>query len=459
MRVHAKSRHVWIRSMPSSEVQWIGYLWWGGSVPVRPEKPVPGAGCKKEWVPIEPRGWVCVDDEQATLNPDDPQVVAIYPFRPRLDSPWPHKYAWVHAPLTKFGAPPDETTQQQRERGYRSHFAEVRAAREAGHTKNFPEYLGKLDPSLSGKPAPQLPELPRGLQENQERIIGRSAISYVDEFDVGDRSFLMTGDLGWIPKDRVELLVPSEFSGVELGRDWSLPIAFFRGHERPSFAQKDGQFVSQPETFARHAHVQLTGEVESVGRTKYYKVRGQDLWVSSDEAVIPTPKMTTPWGAPVGQPDTTGQARKGRSTWIEASILGGWLVAFEGTKPVYATMISAGRGGTPVGDRDPLETASTPTGRFAIGGKFKTATMESSSSPIVHADVPWTQNFSGPYAIHSSYWHDDFGNLKSAGCVNVSPTDGKWLFEFTEPEVPEGWHGVRYVSRYGGGSTLFILHD
>jgi lipoprotein-anchoring transpeptidase ErfK/SrfK len=122
-------------------------------------------------------------------------------------------------------------------------------------------------------------------------------------------------------------------------------------------------------------------------------------------------------------------------------------------------MISAGRGGAPVKGKDPLETASTPTGWFPIGGKFRTATMLSSGTPIVHMDVPWTQNFSGPHAIHSAYWHDDWGNLKSAGCVNVSPKDGKWLFGFTEPTVRDGWHGVRYVARYGDGSTLFLVHE
>ncbi|MCH2110785.1 MAG: L,D-transpeptidase, partial [Polyangiaceae bacterium] len=158
-----------------------------------------------------------------------------------------------------------------------------------------------------------------------------------------------------------------------------------------------------------------------------------------------------------GEKDTTGRQRKGRATWIEASILGGWLVAFEGTRPVYATMISAGRGGAPHQGKKPIATASTPVGRFGIGGKFRTATMDSSSTPIVHADVPWTQNFSGPHAIHSAYWHNDWGQLKSAGCVNVSPRDGRWLFEFSEPDVPEDWHGVRYNPKYGG-STLLILH-
>ncbi len=427
-RVYAKTRNVWIRSMPQSDVQWIGYLWWGGSVKTRSERPVPGAGCSKHWVPVEPRGWVCVDDQQATQDPNDPQLLAIYPYRPRLESPWPHNYAWVHAAVSKF------------------------------HQTPQPQFVGKLDPSVPAPPA--FTTLPRGLQESQTKIVGRSALSYVDAFKLGESEFLLTGDLGWVPKDRVELLPRSEFVGVQLGEGIQLPVAFFRGKARSAFSRAaDGSFTERQAVFARHAHVALSGETEQVGRIKYYKVKGQDAWVSDHEAVIPTPQSVTPWGAPVGRPDTTGRARSGRATWIELSILEGWLVAFEGTTPRYVTMISAGRGGTPVGDRDPLETASTPTGRFAIGGKFKTATMESSSSPILHADVPWTQNFSGPHAIHSAYWHDDFGQLKSAGCVNVSPRDGKWLFEFTEPAVPEGWHGVRYIGRYGGGSTLVILHE
>jgi len=444
--------------MPNSKVQWIGYLWWGGSVKIRSEERVPGAGCSKEWVPVEPRGWVCVDEKQATLDPKDEELLSIFPHRGAISSPWPHNYAAVHAPARVYKELPDEKIQKSWERGYQRHIDAVRKARETGNTDHFPEILRTLDPSLSKKSPPSLGELPKGLSEGRTRIASRSAISYRAEADFGDRTFLLTSDLNWVPKDRVELLERSEFVGVELKDGLSLPLAFFRGKKRPAFVkQPDGSFKEVPEQFARHAYVPLESEFESEGRTKFYRVKGQDLWVSSREAVIPTPRKKTPWGAPVGQPDTTGRARRGRGTWLHANILGGWLVAFEGTRAVYATMISAGRGGRPHPDKDPLETASTPTGHFPIGGKFRTATMESSSTPIVHSEVPWTQNFSGPHAIHSAYWHDDWGNLKSAGCVNVAPRDGKWLFEFTEPEVPEGWHGVRYVSRYGGGSTLFIV--
>ena len=42
--------------------------------------------------------------------------------------------------------------------------------------------------------------------------------------------------------------------------------------------------------------------------------------------------------------------------------------------------------------------------------------------------------------------------------VNVSPIDGKFLFDFTEPPMPEGWHGVRWRPNQEP-ATLFIVHE
>jgi lipoprotein-anchoring transpeptidase ErfK/SrfK len=66
------------------------------------------------------------------------------------------------------------------------------------------------------------------------------------------------------------------------------------------------------------------------------------------------------------------------------------------------------------------------------------------------------QNFSGPYALHTAYWHDDWGDGASGGCVNLSPLDARYLFDFTEPRVPPGWHAVRREA--GGPTTRVVLH-
>lgn len=420
-RLFAKSRNVWIRSEPSYRAQWIGALAWGNAVRLRSEEPKSGPGCAGPWAPVEPRGWVCVDGERATFDENDPVYQKILPYRARVESPWPHRYA--------------VTTK------------DVRRFESLEHARPFLEARRGRDAALTGTLAPELPPLPKGLSERRDRIVARSAFAYADQGDAFGIGLLLAGDLSWVPRGDVTLVPPSEFQGVELVGEKRLPIAFFRRDETPAYRRlAPGEFERAPHTFPRHGHVLLDEPPESVGRTRYYRVTGSDLWVSHREAVIAEPEFL----------------QKGpgvdRDTTVEISILGGWLVAFRKDRPVYVTMISAGRGGGPVPGRELVSTASTPVGRFEISSKLKTATMESSGGPIIHGDVPWTQNFSGPHAIHTAYWHDDFGDLKSAGCVNVSPKDGKWLFEFTEPQVPENWHAVRYLSRYGG-TTRVILHE
>jgi len=100
--------------------------------------------------------------------------------------------------------------------------------------------------------------------------------------------------------------------------------------------------------------------------------------------------------------------------------------------------------------QDPSSTAATPIGPCRFEGKFVWATMVSSTdSSIVHSEVMYVQNFHGAHALHGAYWHDGWGELKSGGCVNLSPKDSQWLFHWTEPRIPPGWHGLRSVASFG----------
>jgi lipoprotein-anchoring transpeptidase ErfK/SrfK len=57
-------------------------------------------------------------------------------------------------------------------------------------------------------------------------------------------------------------------------------------------------------------------------------------------------------------------------------------------------------------------------------------------------DVPYVQFFDGAVALHGTYWHRDFGRAHSHGCVNLAPIDARWLFDFTEPHLPDGWFAI-----------------
>jgi hypothetical protein len=38
-------------------------------------------------------------------------------------------------------------------------------------------------------------------------------------------------------------------------------------------------------------------------------------------------------------------------------------------------------------------------------------------------------------AIHSTFWHNDYGTPRSHGCVNTRPEDAKWVYRWTNPIV------------------------
>ncbi len=455
-RVYARSRFVWIWPRPDVSAQWIGFLWLGGSAKLASTEPIVGNGCAK-FVAIEPRGYVCVDDRKATLDPKDAFLEAARAYAPNVDSPWPHRYG-ESIGLKRYAEIPSEELQQAREGDLTYHLSRIAKAR-AGEV---PAELAGIDFFPATGAPPSFPSPPHGMFEHLPDLKPRSTVTWSTEGFANGRSWLLSGDLRWVPKDRVKVYPQVAFQGVRLGTDGALPLAFFRKRDRPRYARTEaGQFETTDRTYSRLSWVALTGKSETIEATAdapkaatYLQTREGD-WIREDDAVLPVPRTHTPWGARVGAPDTTGAAPPGRATWMEVDVWGGWLIAYEGTHPVYVTLISPGRGGTPVRGKDPLATASTPVGRFNITGKFKTATMEAPGE-FVHSDVPWTQNFSGPHALHGAYWHDDWGELKSAGCINVSPKDGKWLFEFTEPRVPPGWHGVRWLPHLEPATTLIV---
>jgi hypothetical protein len=67
------------------------------------------------------------------------------------------------------------------------------------------------------------------------------------------------------------------------------------------------------------------------------------------------------------------------------------------------------------------------------------------------------QYYDGSYALHGAFWHNNFGSEHSHGCVNLSPLDAKWLFFWTEPSLPRGWHGVWANAKHRG--TLVAIHE
>lgn len=142
--------------------------------------------------------------------------------------------------------------------------------------------------------------------------------------------------------------------------------------------------------------------------------------------------------------------------WVDVNLTTQTLVAFEGTTPVYATLVSSGK----KDKDDPEKDHSTPVGSFRIWEKHVAATMDgdvASDGPYSIEDVPWIMYFKGSYALHGAFWHASFGKERSHGCVNLSPPDARALFGWTEPALPPGWHGVSATERNPG--TRVVVHE
>ncbi len=465
-RVYAKTRFVWVRPTPSPD-GWVGYLWLGGDVKLKSTEPAVGPGCpgpdnNSLWYAIEPFGYVCVDGKDATLDPKDPALVATLPYAPRLDTAWPHEYGESRG-IQKYKQLPTRAEQRAREWDLPEHEAAVERARAPGaKPEDLDKQLVDVDLSIPTQKPFDLGDYPSTLNEPRKRLFPLSTVAYSARVDNHGTPFLLTADMMWVPQTRVARYPKVTFKGLEVGKDiepeadGSLRIAFFRGEDRAKYTSvSEGFTLRSGAVFKRLSWVKLTGKSAERDGTTYLETTDAGAWVQSKQAVVPEFRTETPWGAPMGKPDTTGKAPPGRATWMEANIWKGWLVAYEGTRVAYVTLISPGRGGTPVKGVPAIDTAATPTGSFKITGKFATATM-AAPQEFIHSEVPWTQNFSGPHAIHGAYWHDNWGERMSAGCVNLSPRDGRWLFNFTEPALPPGWHGVRWRPSVEP-ATLFIV--
>lgn len=109
--------------------------------------------------------------------------------------------------------------------------------------------------------------------------------------------------------------------------------------------------------------------------------------------------------------------------WIQVDLSQQRLVAWEGTNPVYAVVVSTGKKSTP-----------TRIGTFAIKTKHRYARMVGSDYDV--PNVPHTMYYSGGYAIHGAYWHNRFGTPVSHGCVNVAPNHAAWLFKWASLGTP-----------------------
>ncbi len=126
--------------------------------------------------------------------------------------------------------------------------------------------------------------------------------------------------------------------------------------------------------------------------------------------------------------------------WLDIDTTAQILTAYVGRRPVFTTLVSTGKG-------SPNSETVTPIGEHRIWVKLASSDMtnvedQKASRYYAMEAVPWVQFFKAGYGLHAAFWHDSFGTARSHGCVNLSPKDAAFLFRWTEPRLPPGWHAV-----------------
>ena len=75
-----------------------------------------------------------------------------------------------------------------------------------------------------------------------------------------------------------------------------------------------------------------------------------------------------------------------------------------------------------------LPNTPTVTGEFAIYVKYDAQRMTGPGYDL--PGVPWVMYFYQGYALHGAYWHNNFGNPMSHGCVNLRVPEAEWLYQW-----------------------------
>ncbi|MEW6651282.1 MAG: L,D-transpeptidase [Chloroflexota bacterium] len=113
------------------------------------------------------------------------------------------------------------------------------------------------------------------------------------------------------------------------------------------------------------------------------------------------------------------------------------LSCFEAGREVYYAQVSTGITEDMYGNT--FDEWETPVGVRPIWRKLISVHMTGGTTGGGY-DIPgvsWTTLFVGNgVAIHSTFWHNNFGEPMSRGCVNCRPEDAQWVFRWTQPIVP-----------------------
>lgn len=378
-----------LRARPDAAAERRGSAALGAALPLFGARP--GPGCASTWLLVGPHAWLCADAAQ-------PSRAEPIPAASREPAPTASGLAYSYFFVGPNGS---------------SGYARL-------ETAEIDEPVATLEPGF--------------------------AVAVVQRARVGREAYARTGAGVWVPFRDLSPASPSAFQGAVLA-DGEAPedvawVVEARArvyaadvHGKPSVAAKH---AARSDGLVRFERLRVVGEA-ALGAEKLLRVElpspGNPGSSAFDGFVRPR-DVRRPTRAPA-PPEVNLEAGE---RWIDVELATQTLVAYEGAKPVFATLVSTGKG------RQGSANA-TPLGTHRIWVKLATAHMDNLEDERASRfwrmeNVPWVQYFSKGVGLHGAFWHKSFGHVRSHGCVNLAPRDAERLFAFTGPRLPAGWTAV-----------------
>jgi hypothetical protein len=454
-----------ISSEPSFEGEKkLGYVRSGGKVPVK-SRPVSNNRCNGGWYEVVGGGFVC--GNLGTTDPGSPDLKLVQ-HQPSLDDVLPYQYARNAkngTPLYRSVPTPEQMDHYEPYRASAKKPKLERASQGETDSEARDAGDGESETPVDAGPAPEVPWWQRDggdarlnevtlndLHAEADDVLSMRMVQgfyvAVDRtFRWNERTWYKTTKGLVAPADRFWAVQGPTFKGVELdGSSWKLPIAWVYGGRKSSSAysyDEQTRALKPSKTFEAFVPIALTGTRRDLAGTSYYETT-DGLWVKVGHVRVA--RLAEP-------PSDLGRTEH----WLDISIGEQTLVAYEGTRPVYATLVSTGKKSA-----DKEKDHSTPTGQWRVREKHVTTTMDGDGTaagdlPYSIEDVPFVVYFHQSYAVHGAFWHRNFGVKMSHGCINLAPLDAKRVFFFVDPLLPVGWHGVWSSPEHPGSRV--VVHE
>lgn len=213
----------------------------------------------------------------------------------------------------------------------------------------------------------------------------------------------------YVPAEYVRLEAPSEFHGIWLPEHPERPFGWIV-RNTPLLSAPGAEPTDSTVYLPRYEQVTIYETIRLGDDEGWHRI-GPEQWVELyDVGAVWLSK----------RPDEIGPDER----WIEVDLYEQTLAAYEGERMIFATLVSTGLPSFPTVEALTRIKSKVQDAKMSGGGRIDYYYIE---------NVQATMYFTQSYALHAAYWHDGFGKFKSHGCVNMSPTDAAWLFDWTTP--------------------------